>query len=197
MLEVLLVIILIIILITLLLGIKISLTYTKSDENFKGHLKILILKRINIYTLEFPSNDNDDEKKDNENEKDYKKISNLIKPCIKDLINYLKRILKTMKITKIQNHIIFGLDDFADTGKYIGIIWAILSIINQFDENMKLSAEPSFSGFKLNGHGENNVEIYPLKLIIPTIQLILKKNIRKMIKGIINERQKNNKKNRI
>ena len=197
MLEVLLVIILIIILITLLLGIKISLTYAKSDENFKGHLKILILKRINIYTLEFPSNDNDDEKKDNENEKDYKKISNLIKPCIKDLINYLKRILKTMKITKIQNHIIFGLDDFADTGKYIGIIWAILSIINQFDENMKLSAEPSFSGFKLNGHGENNVEIYPLKLIIPTIQLILKKNIRKMIKGIINERQKNNKKNRI
>ena len=184
MLEILLVIILIILLIILFSRIKISLTFTKNDKTFKGQIKIIIIEKIKIYTYNFTTQHNSD-KETNKNIPYIRKIYTILKPCKEDLINYLKVIIKKIKITKAQNHIIFGLDNYAETGTYIGIIWGILAIINQFDENLKISAEPSFNGTRFNIYGENNIEINLFKLIIPTIQLISKKNIRKLIKGKI------------
>lgn len=183
MLEIPLVIILIILLIILFSRIKISLTFTKNDKTFKGQIKIIIIEKIKIYTYNFTSQHNIDNET-NENTSYIRKIY-ILKPCKEDLINYLKVIIKKIKITKAQNHIIIGLDNYAETGTYIGIIWGILAIVNQFDENLKISAEPSFNGFRLHIYGENTIEINLFKVIIPTIQLISKKNIRKLIKGII------------
>ena len=75
MLNILLMIILIIILfiiILLYIGVKITLIYDKKGSELKGCLKILILKKIKIYSIDFPSQDKDDEK-DKKDESDEKK----------------------------------------------------------------------------------------------------------------------------
>ena len=184
-------IIILFLIILLLCGIKISFEYTKKGSKIKGCLKILIFKKIKIYARRFPSNDNDDDEDDKDEEKkqrDIKKLFELARPCFSDFKTYLKSVLNTIKIKELQNHLIFGMTSYADTGKYIGIIWAILAVINPMHEKLKLSAEPSFDGSVLDGYGINEVEIYPLRLIVPTIRLISKKDVRIFIRGVWDER---------
>ena len=178
-------IIILFLIIILYLGVKISINYEKTSDNSQGCLKILILKKIKIYSISFSSMKNETEKR---SEQDYIRLLNLLKLLRKDIMRYIKIVAKTSKIEKIQNHVIFGLNDYADTGKYIGIIWAIFSMINNLNKNIKLSAEPTFSKFTINASGVNEFEIYPLKILVPTVRLLLNKEIRKTIKGVINER---------
>ena len=193
MLNILLMIILIIILFIiflLLIGIKISFEYTKKGSEIKGCLKILIFKKIKIYTRHFPSEEDDkeDDKDEEKKERDIKKLFNLARPCFDDFKIYLKSVLNIIKVKEIRNHLIFGMSSYADTGKYIGIIWAILATVNPMHEKLKLSAEPSFEGSVIDGYGINEFEIYPLRLIVPTIRLILKKDVRIFIRGVLDER---------
>ena len=185
-------IIILFIIILLIIGIKISLNYDKNGSELKGCLKILIFKKIKVYSITFPSDDDEiDENEDEENEpkkRDIKKLFELAKPCFNDFKIYLKSVFKIINVKKIENHLIFGMDSFADTGKYIGIIWGIFSIINPMHKSLRLSAEPSFNGSRLDGRGTNEVEIYPLKLLVPTIRLISKKDVRTFIRGVWDER---------
>ncbi|WP_296786157.1 DUF2953 domain-containing protein [uncultured Methanobrevibacter sp.] len=153
-------------------------------------MKILIFKKIKIYTRHFPSEDDDkeDDEDEEKKERDIKKLFNLAKPCFDDFKIYLKSVLNIIKVKEIRNHLIFGMNSYADTGKYIGIIWAILATVNPMHEKLKLSAEPSFEGSVIDGYGINEVEIYPLRLIVPTIRLILKKDVRIFIRGVLDER---------
>ena len=148
-LEVIILIIIFFIIILLATGIKIIFRYNKTGSEVKGCLKILIFKKIKIYSLDLPF-----ENKENK-DKDFKEIVKLAKPCSKDLLNYLKLILKTVDIKKIENHIVFGLESYAETGKYIGIIWGVLAVINSANKNLKISAEPSFRGSVFDMKGEN------------------------------------------
>lgn len=184
-------IIILFIFILLLVGIKISLNYVKTGSELKGCLKILIFKKIKVYTANYPSQDNDEDEDEEDKERkqrDIKKIIDLAKPCFEDLKLFLKSVLDTCTIKKIENHLIFGMTSYADTGKYIGMIWAVLSVVNPMHEKLKLSAEPSFTGFVLDGHGDNELDIYPLKMIVPTVRLISKKDVRKLIRGVWDER---------
>lgn len=184
-------IIILFIIILLIIGIKISLNYDKNGSELKGCLKILIFKKIKVYSHEFPSDDEEEEKEEEENDskqRDIKKLFKLAKPCLKDFKVFLKSALNIIKVKKIENHLIFGLDSFADTGKYIGIIWSILAVVNTMHEKLRISAEPSFNGSQLDACGVNEVEIYPLRLIVPTIKLISKKDVRKFIRGVWDER---------
>ncbi len=194
MLNILLMIILIIILfiiILLYIGVKITLIYDKKGSELKGCLKILILKKIKIYSIDFPSQDKDDEKdkKDESDEKkdrDMKKIFELAKPCLEDFKTFLKSFVNCIKIKKLYNHLIFGLDSYADTAQYIGYIWGLLLIVNDAHENARLSAEPSFNGSVLDAEGINELDINILKLIPPAIRLISKKEVRELIRGVRN-----------
>lgn len=188
-------IIILFIIILLLLGIKISLNYEKKGSEIKGCLKILIFKKIKIISRQYPSEDQDDTTEDNEDDedeekkqRDIKKLFELAKPCFEDFKIFLKSCLDSISIKTLDNHLIFGMDDYADTGKYIGIIWAILASINPLHKKLKLSAEPSFNGSVLDGYGVNEIEIYFLKLIVPTIKLVSKKHVRKFIRGVLDER---------
>ena len=183
-------IIILFIIILLLVGIRISLVYDKKGSELKGCLKILIFKRIKVYSRKFPSKESDDEEEEEEDHKkrDIKKLLKLAKPCFEDFKIYLKSALNVISIKKLENHLIFGMTSYADTGKYIGIIWGILSVINPMHEKLRLSAEPSFTGSVLDGEGVNDIEIYPLKLLVPTIRLLLKKHVRLFIRGVLDER---------
>jgi hypothetical protein len=182
-------IIILFIILLLLFGIRISLEYIKNGGEIKGCIKILVFKKIRIYTSHFPSDDEEEEEEEEEHESyDVKKIFNLAKPCLEDLLNYFRTVIGTLKISRIENHIIFGMESFADTGKYIGIIWAILAMINSLDRNLKISAEPSFTGARLDGRGVNELEIYPLKFLPATLRLLSKKEVRLLIRGVLDER---------
>ena len=54
-------IIILFIILLLIIGIRISLEYVKNGSEFKGCIKILIFKKIKIYTLNFPAKDKTDE----------------------------------------------------------------------------------------------------------------------------------------
>ena len=186
-------IIILFIIVLLLIGIRISLIYDKKGSELKGCLKILIFKKIKVYSTTYPSEDcDDDENEDEEDEerkqRDIKKLYKLAKPCFDDLKTFIKSSLKVIKVSKLDNHLIFGMDSYADTGKYIGIIWAVLAILNPMHEKLHLSAEPSFAGSVLDGHGTNDIEIYPLKLVVPAIRLLSKRNVRKLLRGVWDER---------
>lgn len=185
-------IIILFIIILLLIGIRISLIYDKKGSELKGCLKILIFKKIKVYSKTFPSEDSEDTDEDEEGEekkqRDIKKIFNLAKPCFEDLKIFIKSSLNVIKVSRLDNHLIFGMDSYADTGKYIGIIWAIFANLNQLHKKLRLSAEPSFNGSVLDCHGINNIEIYPLKLIVPSVRLLSKKDVRTLIRGVLDER---------
>jgi hypothetical protein len=184
-------IIILFIIILLILGIKISFEYVKKGSEVKGCLKITVFKKIRVYTHHYPSDDEDNEDEDKDEEKkqrDVKKILKLAKPCLKDLLNYIIVILKSINIKTLQNHFIYGIGSYADIGKNIGIIWAIFAYLNTIEPELKLSAEPSFTGTVLDAKGNNEFEIYPLKLVIPTIRLISKKEVRTLMRGVLDER---------
>ncbi len=182
-------IIILFIIILLIIGVKISLEYNKKGSEVKGCLKILIFKKLKLYTYNFPSDDHDqDEDEEKDHKRDHKKLFELAKPCFKYFKCYLKSVLNIIKIERVENHLVFGLDSYADTGKYIGMIWGILAVVNSMHDKLKLSAEPSFAGSVFDMKGKNEVEIYPLKILIPTIRLISKKEVRTFIRGVLDER---------
>lgn len=193
MLNILLMIILIIIIfiiILLYIGVRIAFIYDKKGSELKGCLKILILKKIKVYSLEFPSEDDredeDDESDDEDENRNVKKIFELAKPCFKDLKKFMKSFVKCIHISRLENHLIFGLDSYTDTAKYIGYIWSLLLIVNSAHKNARLSAEPSFNGSVLDGEGVNELDINILMMIPPAIRLISKKEIRNLIRGVRN-----------
>ena len=194
MLNILLMIILIIILfiiILLFIGIKIILIYDKTGPELKGCLKILILKKIKVYSIDFPSEDESEDSKEEDepeedSESDLKGIFNLAKPCLGHFKEFLKSFVKCIKVKKMDNHLIFGLDSYADTGKYIGYIWGLFTIVNDAHKNARLTAEPSFNGSVLDAKGDNEIDINILKIIPAAIRLLLREEVRSLIKGVRN-----------
>ncbi len=191
MLNILLMIILIIIffiIVLLYIGIKIAFIYDKKGSNLEGCLKILILKKIKVYSIDFPSTekDDEDEKEDEKTERDIRKILELARPCLEDIKLFLKSFMKCINVHTLKNHLIFGLDSYADTAKYIGYIWGMLIVVNNSHENARFTAEPSFNGSVLDAQGINEIDINLLKVIPPALKLISKKEVRDLIRGVRN-----------
>lgn len=190
-------IIILFIIILLYFGVKISLIYDKKGPELEGCLQISILRKIKVFSKDFLSSQpNKTEDKKNEEEKeeeesgedkkdDKKELFKLAKPCFGHFKTFLISAMKCIRVEKLENHLIFGMDSYVDTAKYIGYIWSLMIIVNSSHKNAKLSAQPSFNGSILDGNGDNELEINILKLIPPVIRLVLKKEVRTLIKGAI------------
>ena len=190
-------IIILFIIILLYFGVKISLIYDKKGPELEGCLQISILRKIKVFSKDFLSsqpNKTEDKKDEEEKEEeesgedkkdDKKELFKLAKPCFSHFVEFLKSAMKCIRVEKLENHLIFGMDSYVDTAKYIGYIWSLMIIVNSSHKNAKLSAQPSFNGSILDGNGDNELEINILKLIPPVIRLVLKKKVRTLIKGAI------------
>lgn len=190
-------IIILFIIILLYFGVKISLIYDKKGPELEGCLQISILRKIKVFSKDFLSSQpakkedkkDEEEKEEEESEEDKKddkkELFKLAKPCFSHFVEFLKSAMKCIRVEKLENHLIFGMDSYVDTAKYIGYIWSLMIIVNSSHKNAKLSAQPSFNGSILNGNGDNELEINILKLIPPVIRLVLKKEVRTLIKGAI------------
>ncbi len=181
-------IIILFIIILLYLGVRITFIYDKTGPKFQGCLKILILRKIKVYSVHIPDEDEDKkEDEDREHERhDVKKILELAKPCFGYFKDFLESFTKCIHVARLENHLIFGLDSYVDTAKYIGYIWSLMIILNSSHEKARLSAEPSFNGSVIDVKGDNELDINLLKVIPPAVRLISKKEVRTLIRGIRN-----------
>lgn len=188
--------IIIFLIIFLYFGVRISLIYNKTGAKLEGCLQISVLRKIKVYSSDFSSSspkkvketkeETAEEKTTTEDkDRDKKEIFELVKPCFGDLKTFLKSFMKCIRIENLENHIIFGMSSYTDTAKYIGYIWSVIVIVNSSHENAKLSAVPSFNGSILDGKGVNELEINILKLIPAVLKLVLKKEVRTLIKGVM------------
>ena len=189
-------IIILFIIILLYFGVKISLIYDKKGPELEGCLQISILRKIKVFSKDFLSSQpnktedkkDEEEKEEEESEEDKKddkkELFKLAKPCFGHFKTFLISAMKCIRVEKLENHLIFGMD-YVETAKYIGYIWSLMIIVNSSHKNAKLSAQPSFNGSILDGNGDNELEINILKLIPPVIRLVLKKEVRTLIKGAI------------
>lgn len=178
-------IIIVFIIALLYFGIRISLIYDKTGSKLKGCLQIFILRKIKVYSSNQPSSKDKDEDTDEEKtDRNIKQLFKIAKPCFGHFKIFLKSFMKCIRVQKLENHLIFGMDSYTDTAKYIGYIWGFIVIVNSTHKNARLSAEPSFNGSIFDVKGTNELEINLLKLIPPILKLISKKEVRTLIKEV-------------
>ena len=120
--------------------------------------------------------------KDEDDEKESKNLMKPLKNALPYISDFLKKTVKSLKVSKLENHLKFGLASYADTAQYIGYIWAVNGFIKTLYPVSKVSAEPVFGDPVIDFKGCLDVDINLLKLLLPVVSLISKKEIRILIK---------------
>ena len=161
------------------------------------------------------SEEDDEESKSEENEeksesegeedgdkKGLKEKYEEIKPILKELKKskeelkgFLKDILKAIDLKKLEGKLIIGLSDHTTTVKIASWIWSIGAIVNS-SKPTQLSVEPRFNEVITDFEGKIELKINILLLLIHSLTLLTKKNIRELIKELYRQKKsKDNAKN--
>ena len=200
----------IIFLIILYNGIRLFLTATKEKGIVKYEFKVTILK-IAIFTrkgtkelidiikseeeenLEETEEESESEEEDDEEDEDekglkekYEGIKSILKELIKskeELKDFLNNILKAIDLKKLEGDLIIGLSDPTTTVKIASWIWSIGAIVNG-SKPTQLSVEPRFNEVITDFEGKVELRINILILLIYTLALLTKENIRELIKEL-------------
>jgi len=200
----------IIFLISLYNGIRLFLTATKEKGIVKYEFKVTILK-IAIFTrkgtkelidiikseeeeyLEETEEESESEEEDYEEDEDgkglkekYEEIKSILKELIKskeELKDFLNNILKAIDLKKLEGDLIIGLSDPTTTVKIASWIWSIGAIVNG-SKPTQLSVEPRFNEVITDFEGKVELRINILILLIYTLALLTKENIRELIKEL-------------
>ena len=133
--------------------------------------------------------------------KGFKEKFNEIKPILKEVKNskrelkkFLKDVLKSIDIKKLEGHLTIGLTDHTTTVKIASWIWSIGAIVNS-NKSSSLTVDPKFTEQILDFEGNLELKINLLKLIIFSLILVTKKNIRELIKVVYKYKKDTDKKN--
>ncbi len=200
----------IIFLIILYNGIRLFLIATKEKGIVKYEFKVTILK-IAIFTrkgtkelidiikseeeedLEETEEESESEEEDDEEDEDekglkekYEEIKSILKELIKskeELKDFLNNILKAIDLKKLEGDLIIGLSDPTTTVKIASWIWSIGAIVNG-SKPTQLSVEPRFNEVITDFEGKVELRINILILLIYTLALLTKENIRELIKEL-------------
>ena len=202
-------------------GIRLLLTVEKEKGIVKYEFKVTILK-IAIFTRKgtkeiidsiMPKKDEDseeneeeseseEEKEEEEEKKGLKEKDEEIKPILKELKkskkelkSFLKDILKAIDLKKLEGNLIIGLSDHTTTVKIASWIWSIGAIVNSSKPTL-LTVEPRFNEVITDFEGKIELKINILLLLIYSLVLLTKKNIRELIKELYRQKKsKDNAKN--
>jgi hypothetical protein len=202
-------------------GIRLLLTVEKEKGIVKYEFKVTILK-IAIFTRKgtkeiidsiMPKKDEDseeneeeseseEEKEEEEEKKGLKEKYEEIKPILKELNkskkeleSFLKDILKAIDLKKLEGNLIIGLSDHTTTVKIASWIWSIGAIVNSSKPTL-LTVEPRFNEVITDFEGKIELKINILLLLIYSLVLLTKKNIRELIKELYRQKKsKDNAKN--
>ena len=199
-------------------GIRLLLTVEKEKGIVKYEFKVTILK-IAIFTRKgtkeiidsiMPKKDEDseeneeeseseEEKEEEEEKKGLKEKYEEIKPILKELKkskkelkSFLKDILKAIDLKKLEGNLIIGLSDHTTTVKIASWIWSIGAIVNN-SKPTQLSVEPRFNEVITDFEGKIELKINILLLLIYSLVLLTKKNIRELIKELYRQKKSKDK----
>ena len=128
----------------------------------------------------------EEEKSLREKYKEIKPILKELKKSKKELKTFLKNILKAINLKKLEGHLIIGLSDHATTIKIASWIWSIGAIVNSKKPTL-LTVEPRFTEIIVDFEGRIELKINLFLLIIYSLLLLTKKNIRELIKVLYRE----------
>lgn len=199
-------------------GIRLFLTVEKEKGIVKYEFKVTMLK-IAIFTRKgtkeiidsiMPKKDEDSEENEAESEseeeaeeKDEKGLKEKyeeIKPILKELKkskeelkSFLKDILKAIDLKKLEGNLIIGLSDHTTTVKIASWIWSIGAIVNSSKPTL-LTVEPRFNEVITDFEGKIELKIDILLLLIYSLVLLTKKNIRELIKELYIQKKSKDKK---
>ena len=142
------------------------------------------------------------EGEEDEDKKGLKEKYEEIKPILKELKKskeelkgFLNNILKAIDLKKLEGNLIIGLSDHTTTVKIASWIWSIGAIVNS-SKPTQLSVEPRFNEVITDFEGKIELKINILLLLIHSLTLLTKKNIRELIKELyIQKKSKDNAKN--
>ena len=142
------------------------------------------------------------EGEEDEDKKGLKEKYEEIKPILKELKKskeelkgFLKNILKAIDLKKLEGNLIIGLNDHTTTVKIASWIWSIGAIVNS-SKPTQLSVDPRFNEVITDFEGKIELKINILLLLIHSLTLLTKKNIRELIKELyIQKKSKDNAKN--
>ena len=141
-------------------------------------------------------------REEDEDKKGLKEKYEEIKPILKELKKskeelkgFLKNILKAIDLKKLEGNLIIGLNDHTTTVKIASWIWSIGAIVNS-SKPTQLSVDPRFNEVITDFEGKIELKINILLLLIHSLTLLTKKNIRELIKELyIQKKSKDNAKN--
>ena len=142
------------------------------------------------------------EGEEDEDKKGLKEKYEEIKPILKELKKskeelkgFLNNILKAIDLKKLEGNLIIGLSDHTTTVKIASWIWSIGAIVNS-SKPTQLSVEPRFNEVITDFEGKIELKINILLLLIYSLVLLTKKNIRELIKELYRQKKsKDNAKN--
>ena len=142
------------------------------------------------------------EREEDEDKKGLKEKYEEIKPILKELKKskeelkgFLKDILKAIELKKLEGKLIIGLSDHTTTVKIASWIWSIGAIVNS-SKPTQLSVDPRFNEVITDFEGKIELKINILLLLIYSLVLLTKKNIRELIKELYRQKKsKDNAKN--
>ena len=199
-------------------GIRLLLTVEKEKGIVKYEFKVTILK-IAIFTRKgtkeiidsiMPKKDEDseeneeeseseEEKEEEEEKKGLKEKYEEIKPILKELKkskkelkSFLKDILKAIDLKKLEGNLIIGLSDHTTTVKIASWIWSIGAIVNSSKPTL-LTVEPRFNEVITDFEVKIELKINILLLLIYSLVLLTKKNIRELIKELYRQKKSKDK----
>lgn len=86
------------------------------------------------------------------------------KGFVKRILVFLKRLIKAVQIRRLQAYLRIGLDDPADTGQLLGIIWPALAFAPS-SPSINIAIEPDFQEATLQGYGRGLIRVFPIQLI--------------------------------
>ena len=148
------------------------------------------------------SKESESEGEEGEDKKGLKEKYEEIKPILKELNKskeelkgFLNNILKAIDLKKLEGNLIIGLSDHTTTVKIASWIWSISAIVNS-SKPTQLSVEPRFNEVITDFEGKIELKINILLLLIHSLTLLTKKNIRELIKELYRQKKsKDNAKN--
>ena len=141
-----------------------------------------------------------EEEAEEKDEKGLKEKYEEIKPILKELKkskeelkSFLKDILKAIDLKKLEGNLIIGLSDHTTTVKIASWIWSIGAIVNSSKPTL-LTVEPRFNEVITDFEGKIELKINILLLLIYSLVLLTKKNIRELIKELYRQKKSKDKK---
>ena len=137
---------------------------------------------------EKPEGKKEDEKGLREKYAEFKPILNELKKSKEELKSFLNDILKSINLKKLEGHLILGLSNHTTTIKIASWIWSIGAIVNSKKPTL-LTVEPRFTEVIMDFEGKIELKINLLLLIIYSLLLLTKKNIRDLIKELYRQKK--------